>query len=258
MTAVTRWTRYALALLLLASLGCSEHVLFRSMPSDAKVIVGEQPIGTTPVYYSSRDVSPKSYRIEKAGYPPVEGALATRISPGRIVGSVFTLGILLIFKSPRYFYPWIIDAQLGPGGPTVTAVVHLYDLKAAVVVEGECRPQDGACSIGLESGEQCTGVYVRENQGSTVVSGSSRSIGGSGIGVGPGGNISSGVFGVQTSQAAAGRETANMNKGVIVFRCRGNIIDCALTVEAETMRGHGECRDTTGKIYRLTLLPKGG
>jgi hypothetical protein len=223
--------------------GCAESVLFRSTPGDARVTVAGEPVGTTPVYYESRDVRPKPYRVEKAGYPSVEGMLGTRVSRGRIVGTIFTLGILRIFKQFRYFDPWIIDVQLGAEQPPA-ALLRLYNLKSAAVLEGECIAATATCAVTLESGEQCSGDYVRENQGTTVVSGSSQSV------------VGSGVIGIQTSQAAAGREAANMNKAVAVFRCQRSIIDCSLMVESATMRGHGECSDTLGGTYRVMLLPK--
>jgi hypothetical protein len=42
-------------------------------------------------------------RAEQMGYEPGEIQLRKRTCPGRIVGGVFTLGIVLIFKRPTCF-----------------------------------------------------------------------------------------------------------------------------------------------------------
>lgn len=54
--------------------GCAESVLIRSVPPDAKVIIDNKDIGTTPVEYRTRDVRPFSYHIEREGFPAVDGA----------------------------------------------------------------------------------------------------------------------------------------------------------------------------------------
>ena len=52
------------------------------------------------------------YRVEKAGYPSGEGVVTARVSPGRIVGSIFTLGLVAILRPIRYFDPWVVDRKI--------------------------------------------------------------------------------------------------------------------------------------------------
>jgi hypothetical protein len=53
------------------------------------------------------------YRIDKAPlYRPAEGTLQARVAPGRVVGAIFTLGILAATKGLYYFPP--AQAQLEP------------------------------------------------------------------------------------------------------------------------------------------------
>ena len=209
--------RRAAGLLLLSAVasviaGCTESVLIRSAPSDASVFVEGKPVGTTPVVFQTQNVRPLPFRVEKAGLPPVEGTLSTRVAPGRVVGAVFTLGILALYQPMQYFSPNPVDVTLGTEAPAV-ALIRLYDVKKAVVFEGECVPHDSSCWIVLTSGERCTGEYVREGQGAT-------------------------------------------NKAATVLRCVENIIDCSLIADSSGQRGYGECADTKGRQYRLTLVPK--
>ena len=84
---------------------CSERVTFESRPSGAKVYVGDMYVGETPTIYSTRDVTSRSYRVEKAGYPEAVGTLQARVAPGRIVGAIFTLGILAAARPMLYYDP---------------------------------------------------------------------------------------------------------------------------------------------------------
>ena len=64
--------------------------------------------------YETRDVEPLTYRIEKAGLPPAEGVVDARLAPGRLIGTIFTLGIVAACRPLRYFTPNPLDVQLGP------------------------------------------------------------------------------------------------------------------------------------------------
>jgi hypothetical protein len=236
------------------TVGCAESVLVRSVPPDAKVFIDNKLVGSTPINFATRDVRPLLYRVEKPGYPTAEGQIQTRIAPGRVVGAVFTLGILAIFRPMHYFTPNPLDVILGTEGPPV-AVIHLYDVKGATVLQGECVPREGKCWIDFRPGARCSGEYVRENQGTTTVTQTTSAVGGSAIGAGPGGVASVG-FGARNSAVGEGRQIANMNKAVTVLRCADNVIDCSLTVDSTGAHGHGECTDTKGRTYRLTLVPK--
>ena len=107
------------SLLCLAALtlgGCAETLLIRSYPSGARATVNGEFVGVTPATLEvPRDqVTKKEYRwrVEKPHYEAAEGLVTPRIAPGRIVGAVFTLGILLAFRSP-YYLP-TVTAELPP------------------------------------------------------------------------------------------------------------------------------------------------
>lgn len=95
----------AIAALLLAA-GCSESTTVRTSPPGAQLSVNGQFVGLTPTAFSvprSEWKEPYNYTIAMPGYEPIEGALAVQTAPGRVVGSMFTLGVLLAFKRPATF-----------------------------------------------------------------------------------------------------------------------------------------------------------
>jgi hypothetical protein len=212
------WILVPLALVL----GCSEQLIIRSVPPGAQVTLNGSPAGTTPMVYQTRNPVPLDYRIELPGMPAAEGTVTTRLGPGRVVGAVFTLGIVAACRPLKYFIPNPLDVELGslPVAVPPTATLRLYNVKAATVLEGECVRETGTCRVTLPSGEECPGDFVRE--------------------------------------AAGGRQDANGTQGVAVLKCRGSIIDCKLTLDTSGMQGHGECSDTRGITYRATLLPTAG
>jgi hypothetical protein len=116
----TRWARL-LVLLLLAGVapGCAEYAVFRSSPSSARVYVNDEFVGLTPATLTiPRSAMGKTfyYRIEHEQCLPTAGELRKWVAPGRIVGYVFSAGIVAIFKGPRYPRP--VDAVLeGPKCP---------------------------------------------------------------------------------------------------------------------------------------------
>ena len=78
--------------------------MIRSSPPNAHVYAGNTLLGVTPLRYTvTREEYRKGdlvVRVEREGYRPTEGRLWTRVCPGRVVGGIFTLGILFIFKGP--------------------------------------------------------------------------------------------------------------------------------------------------------------
>jgi hypothetical protein len=198
--------------------GCAETLVIRSTPPGAQVMLNGTVVGTTPMVYETKRPEPMTYRIEKEGYPPAEGAIATPLAPGRVVGAVFSLGIVALSRPMHYFLPNPLDVQLGPvGGPSGgIGLLRLHDVRAATVLAGECPLAGGPCSILLPSGERCTGDYVR--------------------------------------QAA----TAQMDRasGLAILRCAQTIIDCNLLVDTLTGSAYGECTDTQRRAYRATLTPQ--
>lgn len=210
--------------LLVLTAGCTEKLLIRSVPPGAQVTLNGNIVGTTPMVYETRNPVPLAFHIEKPGLPAAEGTVTTPLGPGRVVGAVFSLGIVAACRPLEYFMPNPLDVELGqlPVPVPPTAVLRLYNVKAATVLEGECVRDTGTCSVQLPNGEECSGDYVHDNQGTTTVS------------------------------------TSNVREGVAVLRCRASIIDCKLTLDASGMQGHGECTDTHGTSYRATLLPAPG
>lgn len=95
----------ALAVLLLTA-GCAESVYLASRPPGATVTINGERVGRTPMLYSvvpAKWDPPFHYRVEKPGYEPAEGTLATGVSDGRVIGGVLSLGLSLFFKQPDTF-----------------------------------------------------------------------------------------------------------------------------------------------------------
>lgn len=96
--------------------GCAEHVFIKSYPVGAKAYVDGELIGTTPARtkISRGEVTEThQWRVQYRNCDSAEGTLQTGIAGGRIVGYIFTLGILAIFRGPYYFQP--VDAILTGG-----------------------------------------------------------------------------------------------------------------------------------------------
>jgi hypothetical protein len=84
-------------------LGCSENTVIHTNPEGAKVYINGEFIGVSPVKYEIPDSQLPSvfrYRLEHQGYVSQEGEFHTKVSGGRVTGTIFTLGILGLFKSP--------------------------------------------------------------------------------------------------------------------------------------------------------------
>jgi PEGA domain/Short C-terminal domain len=95
-----RWILGCALVSLLA--GCGGSVLIRTAPPGAKAYVDGNFIGRTPVEFSvpRREIRPHALRLEKEGFEPIEDTIRTRVAPGRIVGAIFSLGIVYLFRSP--------------------------------------------------------------------------------------------------------------------------------------------------------------
>lgn len=78
--------------------------------------VNEKFVGITPMIYEmSESEIPEviHYRVERGGYLPQEGELRGRFSAGRLIGAIFTLGIVYAARSP-YVYRGVYDFALVP------------------------------------------------------------------------------------------------------------------------------------------------
>lgn len=96
----------AVVLLLISVLGCADRTQIHTDPSGASVFVRDRLFCVTPCLYSSprsQFTTNTPIRIEKDGYQPVQTTLQTFVSPGRIVGGVFTLGLAPLFKRPHTY-----------------------------------------------------------------------------------------------------------------------------------------------------------
>jgi hypothetical protein len=93
-------------LALSASLGCSESTVIRSSPPGAQAFVNDRFVGVTPTVFTvPRAQFDEKFecRVELDGYEPATQNLRKVTAPGRIVGGVFTLGIVSIFKGATAF-----------------------------------------------------------------------------------------------------------------------------------------------------------
>ena len=108
-----------LTLLLVAFIaGCTETVRIRTTPPGAKLFVNNREVGVTPTEFDapSRDMSAARfpYRMELPGYRTAEGVLTSRVSIGRVIGSIFTLGIFAATRGVRVFAEDEISETLYP------------------------------------------------------------------------------------------------------------------------------------------------
>ena len=102
--------------------GCAESTMIRSYPVGARISVDGIFVGATPAKFvaSRQDFEQKTFVAvaEHPGYQRTEYTLQRTTCKGRIVGGVFTLGILLLFKRPTCFQsPQYIDMPPLPGVP---------------------------------------------------------------------------------------------------------------------------------------------
>ena len=224
--------------------GCSEYVRFRSFPSNVEVFVDDGLVGRTPCSYATRDVVSRTYRVELP-CGPVTGHLTPRVAPGRVIGAIFTLGILAATRPMKYYVEDPVDLTCQTAAPARLGRAKLYNLKTGSVGEGTCNDR-GECTVHFPDGLVCGSDSVRETQGTTTVTAGS----GSAFGI-AGGQ----AFGAAHSGVATGREVANTQAGVAVFQCGAFLVDCALHIDAASSSGHGDCESTDGTKYRLMLLP---
>jgi hypothetical protein len=91
----------------IAIAGCAESTLVRSYPPGARAYLNGQPKGITPIVLTvprpQFDKETFQVRVEHEGYQSEERTLTTQRCAGRVVGGVFTFGILLLFKPPTCF-----------------------------------------------------------------------------------------------------------------------------------------------------------
>ena len=110
--------RIASLLMLLIATGCGPEVItVRTHPPLAKLYVEDNYVGQTPTTYSASRGQlgqPIHYVLERDGYVTAQGFFPVRRSGGRLVGAIFTLGLLVIFKPVTTFSQDTIDIGLQP------------------------------------------------------------------------------------------------------------------------------------------------
>ena len=102
-----RMTKLLVMLPLMILAACADSTLIRTEPPGAAIYVRKKFVCLSPCEYSAprSEFSPHTaLRIEKTGYEPIETELKSKIMPSRIVGGVFTLGIVPLFKRPYTYY----------------------------------------------------------------------------------------------------------------------------------------------------------
>lgn len=95
---------------------CAEYVGINSNPHGANAYVDGKFIGTTPAWthIPRSEVGPDhTFKVAASNCDPAEGKLPVYVAPGRVVGYIFTAGILGIFKGPSYFPEVDVDLQGG-------------------------------------------------------------------------------------------------------------------------------------------------
>src|SRR5689334_4184941 len=84
--------------------GCAESTMIKSYPVGARISVNGVFVGAAPAkFVTSREQFDRETFVavaEQPGYQRTELTLQKGTCRGRIVGAVFTLGILLLFKHP--------------------------------------------------------------------------------------------------------------------------------------------------------------
>jgi hypothetical protein len=96
--------------------GCAQGIRFRSDPAGARISINGEFAGITPAQYEIPEHGMPMelrYRVERGGYLPQEGNLRPTLAPGRLVGAIFTLGIVYAFRNP-YAYKQAYDFALEP------------------------------------------------------------------------------------------------------------------------------------------------
>jgi hypothetical protein len=103
---VRRGARSGRLALVLVLAGCTEATMIRSSPPDATVYVDGKFAGVTPLRFvvpRSRFSNHMHYRVEREGYLPDEGVLRTQVRTGRVIGGLFTLGLIWPFRGVTAF-----------------------------------------------------------------------------------------------------------------------------------------------------------
>ena len=104
--------RILATLMVVGIAGCGSELQFNIYPPDARIAASGSCYSPCTLRLTSVPAQLR-YRIEKEpGYRSTEGILHAKVAPGRVIGAIFTLGILAATKGVYYFPP--TEAQLEP------------------------------------------------------------------------------------------------------------------------------------------------
>ncbi len=95
--------------------GCAESFVVNTYPPGAEVFIDDLPAGFSPVEHivpRAEPLKPLRYWIEKTRARTIEGVLEPRVTPGRVIGAVLTVGISTLFRGVRCYDD--LDIQLRP------------------------------------------------------------------------------------------------------------------------------------------------
>jgi hypothetical protein len=85
---------------------CAHRTRIESHPPGASVYVDDVFVCVSPCFYERPAAQLDEHtplRLTRPGYQPVESELETRIMPSRIMGGIFTLGLVPLFKWPKTY-----------------------------------------------------------------------------------------------------------------------------------------------------------
>jgi hypothetical protein len=129
--------------------GCAESFRIKSYPAGSKAYVDGQLIGTTPANGEiprSQVGLPHTWRVEFRNCDAAEGKLQTGIAGGRIVGYIFTAGILAAFRGPHYYRD--VDAVLTGGDCEGTAHVPSAAPQPGILIQNIVGDKNQATTSG--------------------------------------------------------------------------------------------------------------
>jgi hypothetical protein len=126
-----------------ALIGCEHATMIHSVPSGASVYYQGRVIGITPTRFGvarSDNADTFPLTLEREGYRTEEVTISKQVAPARIVGGIFSLGILWLFKSPSTL-PDPVNVTLYP------VEVAAHPAPSAAVAPPQSNPSSDDASV---------------------------------------------------------------------------------------------------------------
>ena len=148
----------------IGSTGCSSTLRFSMYPPGAQVAAGGGSC-VNPCQLELRTVPPRlRYRVDKQPlYRSAEGEIQTRIAPGRVVGAIFTLGIVAAAGGLYYVPPTVIELEPARDPAADLGSIHAH---GAGRIEGQAFTETRGGEIRHAAGDTITlrpdTPYVRD------------------------------------------------------------------------------------------------